>query len=66
MEGILSFLIWLAIVAIVIYVVIWAITSIIGPPPKVTQLMYVIGVLILLYYCVVYFPATGMPGFPRR
>ena len=64
MTAIVGFLIWLAVVAIVIYIVIWAITSIVSPPPKVTQLMYVIGVLILLYYCLVFFPGMSLPGFP--
>jgi len=66
MGAILGFLIWLAIAAIVIYVVIWAISTIVGPPAKVVQLLYVIGVLLLLYYCVMYFPAGSLPGFPPR
>jgi hypothetical protein len=66
MAEILGFLIWLAIAAIVIYVVIWAITTIIALPGKVVQLLYVIGVLILLWYCVMYFPMHGLPGFPHR
>lgn len=66
MAEILGFLIWLAIAAIVIYVVIWALGSIIELPAKVAQLLYVIGILILLYYCVMYFPAGSLPGFPHR
>jgi len=66
MTAIVGFLIWLAIAAGFIYIVIWAITKIVEPPAKIVQLMYVIGVLLLLYYCLMYFPAGSLPGFPPR
>jgi len=65
MTAIVGFLIWLAIAAGFIYIVIWAIAKIVEPPAKIVQLMYVIGILLLLYYCLLYFPAGSLPGFPR-
>jgi hypothetical protein len=65
MAEILLFLMWLCIYAIAIYFVIWAIIKIVDPPARVVQLLYVLGVLILAYYLVAYFPAAGLP-MPRR
>ena len=65
MSAILLFFIWLALVALVIYVVIWAIQQIVQPPARVIQILYVIGVLILLYYVVAFFP-LNLPFPPGR
>ena len=68
MAEIIMFLIWLCMAAIVIYIIVWAIISIVQPPARVQQLIYVMAVLILLLIVVMWlpFPSLSNLGPPRR
>ncbi len=67
MAEIVMFLIYLCIAAIILYIIVWAIISIMQPPARVQQLIYVLAVLILLYICVAWlpFPTLGHLAPPR-
>jgi hypothetical protein len=65
MPELIVFLIYLCIVAIVLYIVSWAIISILNPPARVVQLIYVLAVLILLYIIVMWLPLPAL-DFGRR
>lgn len=65
MEGILVLLIYLAILAIFIYIVIWALQSIVGIalPGRVIQLVWVIFVLVALLWLVQSMGGFSLPEF---
>jgi len=68
MAEIITFLIWLCMAAIVIYIIVWALISIVQPPARVQQLIYVMAVLILLLIVVMWMPFPSLSNFgpPRR
>lgn len=62
LESIITFLIYVCLVALVIYLVIWVLRDVIGLPlpPKVLQILWVIFALIVLLFLVrMIVPATG-------
>jgi hypothetical protein len=61
LEGILIFLLWLLVYALVAYVVVWILLLVLGlfiaVPPKIQQLMYAIAGLLILIWAVTHIPA---------
>lgn len=54
LESVITFLIYICVVALVIYLVIWVLRDVIGLPlpPKVIQILWVIFALIVLLFLV--------------
>lgn len=65
MVAILTFLLYLAVYALIAYVVIWGILKIVGlfieVPAKVVQVLYLIAGLVILIWAVEHFPALRLP-----
>jgi hypothetical protein len=65
MEGLILWLIWLLVMALVVYVVcrviIWVLAIFELKDPKITQVIYAIGALIVLYWLV-----AGLLSWPPK
>ena len=61
----LTFLLWLLVYALVAYVVIWIILTVVGlfipVPPKVAQIMYAIAGLVILIWAIEHLPMLHLP-----
>ncbi len=66
LTAVITMLIYVCVVALVIYLIIWVLRDVIGLalPPKVIQILWVIFALIVLLYLVQFVLGAG-PGFPR-
>lgn len=60
-ESVITLLIYIVLIAIIIYLVLWVLEQIgLSPPPKVIQLLWVIGVLVvLLVFSRMFLPMIG-------
>lgn len=61
LESIITFLIYICVVAIVIYLVIWVLRDVLGLPipAKVIQILWVILALVALLFLIRLFPGIG-------
>ena len=64
LESIITFLIYLCVIAIVIYLVIWVLRDVLGLPipAKVIQILWVILALVALLFLIRLFPGFGGRG----
>ncbi len=60
LEGLLLFLLWLLVYALVAYVVIWGVLTIVGlfipVPEKVSKILYAIAGVLILIWAIVHLP----------
>jgi len=65
---VITFLIWLCVLALVVYLIIWVVRDVIGVPipPKVIQILWVIVALVVILWLVeMVLPGVGGVHFPR-